>query len=126
MIVFDAVICNTDRHYGNFGLLIDSRTREIMAPAPLFDHGNALFNYAGEENWASEEVLQNYIDTLVPVAYPDFIEEAKKVMTTELRGKVRSLLDLHIEKRGRINYPDRKLRMMEKQVRKRAALLLEW
>ena len=126
MIVFDAVICNTDRHYGNFGLLIDSRTREIMAPAPLFDHGNALFNYAGEENWASEDVLQNYIDTLVPVAYPDFIEEAKKVMTPELRGKVRGLLDLHIEKQGRINYPDRKLRMIEKQVRKRAALLLEW
>lgn len=32
MIVFDAVICNTDRHYGNFGVLVDSDTNKIVAP----------------------------------------------------------------------------------------------
>ena len=40
MIVFDALICNTDRHFGNFGVLVDSRNNKIIAPAPLFDHGN--------------------------------------------------------------------------------------
>ena len=24
MLVFDAIICNTDRHYGNFGVLVNS------------------------------------------------------------------------------------------------------
>ena len=42
MLVFDAIICNTDRHYGNFGVLVDNKTNAIAAPAPLFDHGNAL------------------------------------------------------------------------------------
>lgn len=46
MLVLDAVICNTDRHYGNFGLLIDNHTNQITAPAPLFDYGNSLFNFA--------------------------------------------------------------------------------
>ena len=46
MLVLDAVICNTDRHFGNFGLLIDNHTNQITAPAPLFDHGNSLFNFA--------------------------------------------------------------------------------
>ena len=31
MIVFDAVIYNTDRHYGNFGLHVDSKTNKIVA-----------------------------------------------------------------------------------------------
>ena len=48
MLVFDAVVCNTDRHFGNFGLLINSNTNQVSGPAPLFDHGNSLFNYAGE------------------------------------------------------------------------------
>lgn len=39
MFVLDAVICNTDRHFGNFGFLIDNRTNTLAAPAPLFDHG---------------------------------------------------------------------------------------
>ena len=26
MVVFDALICNTDRHFGNFGPLLDSET----------------------------------------------------------------------------------------------------
>ena len=39
MIVFDAIILNTDRHFGNFGLLIDNKTNKIVKPAPLFDHG---------------------------------------------------------------------------------------
>lgn len=34
MFVFDAVIFNTDRHYGNFGFLVDAETNTITAPAP--------------------------------------------------------------------------------------------
>ena len=41
MLVFDAVICNVDRHFGNFGVMVDNRTNTIVSPAPLFDHGNS-------------------------------------------------------------------------------------
>lgn len=50
MVVFDAVIYNTDRHFGNFGVLVDGKTNKIIAQAPLFDHGNFLFDLAGKEN----------------------------------------------------------------------------
>jgi hypothetical protein len=50
MFVFDAIICNTDRHFGNFGVLVDNKTNKIVAPAPLFDHGNSLFNYAAGDD----------------------------------------------------------------------------
>ena len=47
MIVLDALLFNTDRHFGNFGFMVDNDTNKIVAPAPLFDHGNSLFNFAG-------------------------------------------------------------------------------
>lgn len=46
MLVFDALICNTDRHYSNFGLLVDNKTNKPVAFAPIFDNGLSLFNYA--------------------------------------------------------------------------------
>lgn len=39
MIVFDAIICNTDRHYCNFGLIIDNKTNKPIKTAPIFDNG---------------------------------------------------------------------------------------
>ena len=77
MLLFDALICNTDRHFGNFGLLIDNATNQVVAPAPLFDHGNSLFNFAGSDCWASEGVLQEYADTLLPSIYDDFFGTAR-------------------------------------------------
>ena len=46
MLVFDALIYNEDRHFGNFGLLRNSHTGEVIAPAPLFDNGLSLFSFA--------------------------------------------------------------------------------
>lgn len=43
MIVFDALICNTDRHGANYGFLRDNRTGDILGLAPLYDHNLALF-----------------------------------------------------------------------------------
>lgn len=42
MIIFDSIILNTDRHFGNFGYLINNNTGEYLRPAPLFDNGNSL------------------------------------------------------------------------------------
>ena len=39
MLVFDALIYNEDRHFGNFGVLRDNHSGEIIAPAPIFDNG---------------------------------------------------------------------------------------
>ena len=46
MLVFDAVIYNEDRHFGNFGILRDNHSGRIIGPAPIFDNGLSLFNYA--------------------------------------------------------------------------------
>ncbi|MBO4865714.1 MAG: HipA domain-containing protein [Ruminococcus sp.] len=43
MIVFDYIIANEDRHFGNFGLLRDADTLELKGAAPMFDNGTSLW-----------------------------------------------------------------------------------
>lgn len=124
MLVFDALVCNTDRHFGNFGVLVDSRTNRIIRPAPLFDHGNALFNYAGSEFWESEEKLDAYAATLQPCVYEDFFQTAMDAMDVDLTRKVRSALNFHMKDEGRLRYPKAWVRLMEKQIRHRASVIL--
>ena len=44
MIVFDYIIANEDRHFGNFGLLRDPETLEWIGTAPIFDNGTSLWH----------------------------------------------------------------------------------
>ncbi len=125
MIVFDAIICNNDRHFGNFGLLVDNETNKIVAPAPLFDHGNSLFNFAGREDLESKEAFDTYVNTLLPATYDDFIGTAKEVMSDKLREKVRHLLNYKIKKNARYNVPEERYKLINWQVQKRARMILE-
>ena len=124
MLVFDAVVCNTDRHFGNFGLMIDNVTNTIARPAPLFDHGNSLFNFAGKEYLQNAELLQQYVDTLAPCTYGDFIETAGKYMNGKNHDQLRRLLTFHFKRHSRYNLPSDSLRLIEEQVQKRAHILL--
>lgn len=124
MLVFDAVVCNTDRHFGNFGLMIDNATNTIARPAPLFDHGNSLFNFAGKEYLQNAELLQQYVDTLAPCTYGDFIETAGKYMNGKNHDQLRRLLTFHFKRHSRYNLPSDSLRLIEEQVQKRAHILL--
>lgn len=125
MLVFDAVICNVDRHFGNFGVMVNNRTNTVVSPAPLFDHGNSLFNFAGTDVWSSDAALEEYIKTLAPSVYDDFLGTAKSVLTPELLEKLRHLLTFRFKKHPRYNLPAKRLRMIEKQVQKRARVLLD-
>lgn len=53
MYVFDALVCNTDRHANNFGFLRDNATGKLTGFAPLFDHNLALFPNDMEQDFAS-------------------------------------------------------------------------
>ena len=39
----DFVISNTDEHLGNFGILRDANTMNLLGPAPIYDSGNSMF-----------------------------------------------------------------------------------
>ena len=125
MFIFDALIFNTDRHYGNFGFLIDSHTNSIIAPAPLFDHGNSLFNFAGVDALKSKESFLKYAKAQMPCVYDDYVAEAKKVLTHDWRNAIRKLLDFKFPKHSRYNLSKERLSLIEYAVSQRASELLE-
>ena len=128
MVAFDALICNTDRHFNNFGFLVDSRTNEFVAPAPLFDHGNSLLYQAYGDDWVSDEHLTAYANALTPCAYDDFIVTAKELMTHETRAKVRGMLTFEFSEDSSPytrKFKEERLSLIQQQIRYRARMLLE-
>ena len=45
LLLFDALVYNTDRHKWNYGLLLDSDTYQILGLSPIYDNGFGLFPY---------------------------------------------------------------------------------
>lgn len=63
MLVFDAVVCNTDRHAGNYSVLRDNETGRWLGPAPLFDHNMSLFPHGTASDFGRWDTMP---DMLVP------------------------------------------------------------
>ena len=124
MIVFDAIICNTDRHYGNFGFLIDNKTNKIIAPAPLFDHGNSLFNFAGRDTWDKEEEFKKYVDAQKPANYDGFLEEAKKYISKETKAKIKKLFNFKFAKSNMYSRSEKQIKKIENIIKERAREIL--
>ena len=121
----DALIWNTDRHFGNFGFLVDSHANRIIAPAPLFDHGNALFNLAPLDAFENLADMRKYARTLQPRVYDDFVTTAKAVITHEQRNALRKLLNFKFKRNPRYNWEKHRLAMVEKMLSERTSELLE-
>ncbi len=89
MIVYDAVIANTDRHVGNFGFLVHAASNTLMGSAPFFDHGNSLFNYASQEDMESRQAFLEYGDMRLPACYGDFFTVAQACVRPRHREGLR-------------------------------------
>jgi hypothetical protein len=122
MLVFDTVIYNEDRHFGNFGILRDNHTGTILAPAPLFDHGISLFNYAMKDDLIN---LDKYATTRSP-AYRNLTFEN---ICTEVLGRkqvqqLRGLIGFKFKRHPVINWPEERLNAIERHTQKRVQQLL--
>lgn len=56
MLTFDALLCNTDRHLTNFGVLRDNGTGKPIGLAPVFDNGRSLFPNVAEDDVSQFEL----------------------------------------------------------------------
>ena len=122
MLVFDALICNTDRHQGNFGLLVDAETNTPVSMAPVFDNGLGLFPYAVAENMEHPE---EYAKTLVSAFDVSFEELAAAFITDRQRAQLRKLLSFRFKPDKNYNWPVKRLRAVEAFIRSRAGQLMK-
>lgn len=122
MLVFDALIFNTDRHTGNFGLLVDSHTNKVKAFAPVFDNGLSLFNIAMEDDLAD---IENYSKTRKPAMGGSYEEVVRAFISERQRVMLRKMINFKFTLHPRYNLPKSRLKGIEKFLQKRVNELLE-
>ncbi|MCL1975245.1 MAG: XRE family transcriptional regulator [Firmicutes bacterium] len=122
MLVFDALTYNEDRHFGNFGLLRDNHSGEIIAPAPIFDNGISLFNLAMPDDYKN---LDEYAKTRSPVYGGTTFEGiCGAFITARQAEKLRKMLNFSFTRHPKINLPEEHLSAIEKHICKRASRLI--
>ncbi len=124
MLCFDAIILNEDRHFGNFGVLRDNHTGDIIAPAPVFDNGLSLLCYAMQSDF--ETGIGDYIaGRSNPYGYGnDFISLARRVMGPIQKKQIRKLLGFRFTESNLCNLPTWRLRALEEIIQERVRMLL--
>ena len=122
MLVFDAVIYNEDRHFGNFGVLRDNHTGKVTSAAPVFDNGMSLFNFAMPEDFQD---LDSYAKTRGTAYGVSFENVCQEVMGPIQARQLRKLIGFPFHRHPRLNWPEYRLEAIERHLQKRVRQLLE-
>ncbi|MGN8968757.1 XRE family transcriptional regulator [Intestinimonas sp. HCP28S3_D6] len=122
MLVFDAVIYNEDRHFGNFGVLRDNHSGVVIGAAPIFDNGLSLFNFAMPDDFKD---LDSYARTRGTPYGISFETVCQEVMGPVQMRQLRKLIGFTFQRHPRLNLPDDRLRAIERHLQKRVRQLLE-
>ena len=122
MLVFDAVVYNEDRHFGNFGVLRDNHTGKVTSAAPVFDNGMSLFNFAMPEDFQD---LDSYAKTRGTAYGVSFESVCQEVMGPIQARQLRKLIGFTFHRHPRLNWPEYRLEAIERHLQKRVRQLLE-
>ncbi len=121
MLVFDAVIYNDDRHYGNFGVMRDNHSGKIVAAAPIFDNGRSLFSEAMPSYFDNIKEYANTRTNPYGVSYDTI---CKEIMGNRQRNNLRKLIGFSFTRHPSLNLPEERLIAIENQIQERVRELL--
>ena len=121
MCVLDAIILNTDRHYGNFGVLFDTDTLEIRGMAPVFDHNRSLLPELDNDQLADPAW---YLQRCKPRLGQDFIRNARGLLTDDIRWDLMELKDFTFQQHPCIHAEQERLDALSKIVQRQIHLIL--
>ena len=121
MCVLDAIILNTDRHYGNFGVLFDTSTLEIQRLAPVFDHNRSLLPELDNDQLADPAW---YLRRYKPKLGQNFIRNAKGLLTDDIRRDLMELKDFTFQQHPCILAEQERLDALSRIVQSQIHLIL--
>lgn len=124
MIVFDALICNVDRHGGNYGILRDNHTGEFLEFAPLFDHNRSLFAMEMETDFP--HLLEKSNSVFVPACGNlSFQGQAGIVMGAKQHEQIRKLIGFQFTNHPSYPVPENRLAALNDYIAARTRELME-
>lgn len=110
MLIFDALIFNEDRHFGNFGIMVNSKTNKPYAFAPIFDNGLSLFNYAMSDDIND---LENYSKTRSSSYGVSFDNIVKEFIAPRQKKMLRKMIGFEFTMDKNYNLPKKRLKKIE-------------
>lgn len=114
MFVLDALILNTDRHFGNFGMLFDNNTMELLGMAPIYDNNRSLLFDLDDDQLSNADW---YIRRCRPrIGSSDFVQIAKAVMTSEIISVLKNLKGFSFAPHPDIEINDARLKTLSEIV----------
>lgn len=97
MVVADCISLNSDRHFGNFGFLVNNETFERIGINPCFDF-NMAFVPLSEEGFdfgkradGTELDFDEYLSKHGPVIGSDYVAPARAILTSEIKKCVEEI-----------------------------------
>lgn len=118
MIVFDALIFNTDRHAGNYGVIVDNETQKMKRMAPVFDHNLSLFS--DTENFTLRSVRE-----VLPRIGGDFVTAARQVLTPEIRKDLENMEGFRFSRGDQYGWTEERLCLLEEMIEVQRIKILE-
>lgn len=133
MLVFDALICNEDRHMGNYGVLRDSVAGDVRGMVPLFDHNLGLFAGAMPDELNVDAMMEKVSIGRGAFA-PSLDEQAALVIGPVQKEQLERLegfafgrhpiMDGFDEDDARNYFSDERTQCLDSYIARRAAMLL--
>lgn len=120
-LIYDYLSWNTDRHAGNFGVLLDSDTFELKGMAPIFDNGCSMLAY-----WNGMDDLRQYITNSTPALYASFemgAQLGKKVL--DKNHNVQRLVNFKFDRSELEGFDEKRLCAIEDWLQGRVRWFLE-
>ena len=100
MIVADCITLNCDRHFGNFGFLVNNQNFERTVLNPCFDFNMAFVPFAeegfdfGKSSEGKELDFDEYLSKRGPVIGSDYVAPARAILTPEIRQCVEEIREI--------------------------------
>lgn len=123
IMVFDALICNIDRHLGNFGVIIDNNTNKILRPAPIFDNGLSMMTTLESDEINDSKEFLGFEKSAFEIS---FNQQLKHFIQPRHIQNLEKLKTFEFKKHKEFNLPDSWLEPIQKAMQDRASLALEF
>lgn len=121
MLVIDALCFNQDRHAGNYGVLFNNDTLEIVGMAPVFDLNISLLPYVEKEEF---DCIGDKLYTYAPKLGDDFTHIGQIGANDIIRDRLKDICDFSFSFRGDDDFPEERVRKIEEIVRMQAHAIL--
>ena len=122
MIVLDSVIMNEDRHFGNFGFIVDNDTYKVLRFAPVFDHNMSMLARAMKDDLVDDS---EYIRSREHKLGGDFVRVGRGLLDNETKESLEGLVDVPLKLHESFNLPKERTDFLDALVQKHLREILK-